>query len=83
MVEWSLPPNFAPISRESKVVGHCDVVDLRLFLHDGDLGLNVGGLDVGDQPPFEPGAEPLLQSWDVLRELVRGDHDVFVGFVQE
>src|SRR6185369_82050 len=49
---------------------------------DGDLGLEVGRLDVGDQAPFESRAKSLLECGDVLRLRVRREHDLLLVLVQ-
>ncbi len=54
----------------------------RLLAQDGDAGLEVGGLDVGDQAPLEPAAQPVLERGDLLGRPVRGDHDLLVGIVK-
>ena len=67
---------------ERHVFREVDVLGLRLAVHDRHAGLDVGRLDVGDEAPFEPGLDPLLQVGDLLRELVAGDHDLLAGGVQ-
>ena len=41
-----------------------------------------GRLDVGDQPPLEPGAHPVFQGLQPFRWSVRGHHDLLVRVVQ-
>src|SRR3990170_8601606 len=53
-----------------EIVGEGHAVELGLLLEDGDAGLEVGRLDVGDQAPLEPGAEALLDLRDLLRRAV-------------
>jgi hypothetical protein len=44
--------------------------------------LEVGRLDVGDQTPLEPAAQPVLQRHQLLRRAVGGDDDLLVGVVE-
>jgi len=64
------------------VVRQTDALDLGSLLQDGDAGLNVGRLDVGDQPPLEAGAEPVLELGDLLRGGIGGDDDLLAGLVE-
>src|SRR5207249_10727040 len=54
----------------------------ELGMEDGEPGLEVWRLDVGDEAPLEPGAEPVLQRGDLLGGPVRGDDDLLVDLVQ-
>ncbi len=45
-------------------VGDVDAVGLHLLPQDCDTGLEVGWLDVRDQPPLEPRAQPRLERCD-------------------
>src|SRR5207248_5694292 len=47
-----------------------------------DARLGFRRLDVRDQSPLEPAAEPLLEALDLRRELVGGDEDLLAGLVQ-
>jgi len=49
---------------------------------NGDLGLKVGGLDVGDQAPLETTAQAVLHLGQLFRRPVAGDHDLLHRFVQ-
>ena len=49
---------------------------LELLLQDGQAGLELGGLDVGDEPGQEAAAEPVLEGGDGLGGPVRGEHDL-------
>ena len=53
-----------------------------LLAQDRDPGLQVGRLDVGDQAPLEPVAQPVLQRLEPLGRPVGGEHDLLVGVVQ-
>ena len=56
-------------------------VGLDLLAQDRDPRLEVGRLDVGDQAPLEPRAQPLLERRDLARRPVGGDHDLPAGLV--
>src|SRR5919106_3506154 len=58
--------------------GNRQAVGLGLHLKDGDAGLEVGGLDVGYEAPFEARTETLLESRDLLGGPVRCDDDLAV-----
>src|SRR4030095_5637758 len=47
-------------------------------LEDGGLGLEVGRLDVGDEPPLEPGAQPLLELRNLVRRAVGADDNLLL-----
>ena len=66
----------------STSVGHADAVALGLVAQDGEAGLEVGRLDVGDQAPLEPAAQALLQRRDGVGHAVGGDDDLLVGAVE-
>ena len=53
-----------------------------LLAQDRDPGLEVGRLDVGDQAPLEPVAQPVLERLEPLGRAVGGQHDLLVGVVQ-
>ena len=57
---------------------------LRLCLlpEDRGLGLQVGGLDVRDQAPFETGPEALLQRGDLAGDPIRADDDLLGRVVE-
>ena len=59
-----------------------DPVDLHLLAQDRDARLEVRRLDVGDQPPLEAAAQPLLERRDVARRPVGREHDLRAGLVQ-
>ena len=63
-------------------VGDVDPVRLDLLAQDRDARLEVGRLDVGDQAPFEPAAQPLLERGDVPRRPVARHDDLRAGLVQ-
>ena len=43
-----------------------EVLRLGLLAKDREAGLELGRLDVGDQTPLEPGAQPVLQRGQLL-----------------
>ena len=53
-----------------------------LLAQDRDPGLELGRLDVGDQAPLEPVAQPVFEGDQLLGRPVAGDHDLLVGVVQ-
>ena len=59
-----------------------DALEVGLFLQDGDPGLDVGRLQVGDEPPFEPGLEALLEPGDLLGRAIARDDDLFLVVVE-
>src|SRR5207253_465937 len=67
--------------REDVVGGFGRLVG-RLLAQDGQAGLEVGGLDVGDEAPPEAAAQPVLQGGHGLGRAVGGDHDLTTGGVQ-
>ena len=44
-----------------------EVLGLGLLAEDGEAGLELGRLDVGDEAPLEAGAEAVLEAGDRLR----------------
>src|SRR5919201_1295391 len=71
----------APSSSRMLVVD-VDSVDLHLLTEDRDARLEVGRLDVGDQPPLEAAAQPLLERRNVARRTVARHDDLRAGLVQ-
>ena len=65
-----------PREEQGHVVGERDVLHLGLLLENGHAGLDVGGLDVRDQPPLEAVSQALLEVGNLLRHLVRGEDDL-------
>ena len=53
-----------------------EVLGLGLLAEDGEAGLELGRLDVGDQAPLEPGPEAVLEAGDRLRGPVGRDDDL-------
>ncbi len=51
-------------------------------MKDGEPRLEVRGLDVCDQAPFETRSESVLEGWDLLRWAVRRDDDLLVDLMQ-
>src|SRR6266852_7719 len=64
------------------LVGQWHALAFGLLLQDGDLGLQVGRLDIGDQAPLEARAQPLLNGGDLLRRAIGGDHDLLLLLVE-
>ncbi len=64
------------------VARQVEALDLGLLLEDRDPRLHVRRLDVGDQSPLEAISQPFLETGDVLRNLVRGQHDLAARFVE-
>ena len=52
------------------VVGQGDALALGLRAQDGDAGLEVGLVDLGDEPLEQAATEPVLQSREVARRTV-------------
>ncbi len=65
------------------VVGNAvEVLGLGLLAQDREARLELRRLDVGDQPPFEPAAQPVLDGRDGLGRPVRRDDDLAAPAVQ-
>ena len=64
------------------VVGNVEPIHLSLLAKDRDAGLQLRRLDVGDQTPFEPGPQPVLEGGQLLGRPVGGDDDLLVRVVQ-
>src|SRR5215469_568954 len=67
---------------ERDVGSQSQVLQDRLFLHDGHPSLEVGWRDVGDQSGLESVTQSLFELWDFARHLVRGEHDLMAVAVQ-
>ena len=52
---------------EDRVGDAVEVLGLGLLAQDGEAGLELGRLDVGDQAPLEAAAQPVLDGGDRLR----------------
>ncbi len=63
-------------------MGRVNLFALRLFLQNRDLGLEIRRLNVGDQSPLKPRAEPVLNLREFLRRTIRRDHDLLHALVQ-
>ena len=63
-------------------VGDVDRVRLHLLAQDGDARLQVGRLDVGDQPPLEAAAQARLERRDRAGRPVGRDHDLPARLVE-
>ena len=62
--------------------GMRDRLALGLLAQDGEPGLELGRLDVGDEAPLEPAAQPVLEGGDGAGVAVGGQHDLLVGLVE-
>ncbi len=67
---------------QGDVVRQIGALDLGLAPQDGHLGLEIGRLDVGDQPPFEAAAQAFLERRDVARRGVRRENDLLLARVE-
>src|SRR5919108_947027 len=52
------------------------------LLKNGHARFHVWRLNVGDQSPFEPVAQPILQARDLFWKFIRSYDDLFMGFVK-
>ena len=64
------------------VVGDVVLVGLGLRAQDGQAGLDVGRVDLGDEAREEAAAQPVLEGVDRLGRPVRGEHDLLAGAVE-
>ena len=64
------------------LVGDVGLLALGLLAQDGQAGLELGGLDVGDEAPLEAAAEAVLEGGDRAGVAVRRQHDLLVGLVE-
>ena len=71
-----------PGDEHGHVVGDLGLLGGRLLADDRDLHLEVRRLDVGDQAPLEPRAQPLLERRDLLGQGVGGHDDLLLRVVQ-
>ena len=67
---------------DEHVVGHRDLLGLCLLAQDGFARLEVGRLDVGEQAPFEPRAQPRLERLDLLGRPVARDDELLLRLVE-
>ena len=52
------------------------------FAEDGHSGFVVRGLDIYGQTPFESGAQPFFQCFNLFRRFIGRNDDLFFGFVK-
>ena len=64
------------------ITGHVEAVHLSLLAQNGDPRFQLRRLDIGDEAPFEAGAQPVLEGGQLLRRPVGGDDDLLVRVVQ-
>ena len=62
--------------------GKVGLLGLGFFLKDGDLGLEIGRLNVCDQAPLEARAQAVFEVCQLLGRAVAGDHDLLHALVQ-
>jgi hypothetical protein len=67
---------------QGDLVGDRDAVVLGLLAEDGDAGLEVGRLDVGDEAPVEAGDQSVLHALHLGGHAVGGDDDLLLGLVE-
>ena len=67
---------------ERDFVRQIDFLVFRFFAEDGDLGFEIGRLDVGDQSPFESRPQAFLERWDVFRLRVGSEDNLFLRLVE-
>lgn len=63
-------------------IGHRELVVAGFRLEDGEAGFLVGGLDVGDEAPFQAGAEAVFEGGDLTGEAVSADDDLAGGSME-
>ena len=63
-------------------LGDVDFGALGLHPQDGEAGLEIGRLDVGDQAHHEAAAETVLEGGDGVGRPVGGQHDLAIGLVE-
>ncbi len=63
-------------------MGSVHLLALRLLLQNGDLGFEIGRLNVGDQSPLETRAQPVFNLGQLLGRTIGGDHDLLHALVQ-
>ena len=55
---------------------------LDLLAEDGDAGLEIGGLDVGDEAPLETGDEAVFKGGQGVRRAIGSDDYLFLRIVE-
>ena len=65
-----------------RFVRNVEIFRLRFLAQNGDPRLQVRRLNIGDQSPFEPGAQPFFQCRNFLRRTVAGNDDLLMFFMQ-
>ena len=68
--------------KRATLSGSSTLLGLGLLVQDGDLGLDVGRLDVGDQAPFEAAVESLFEGGNLARRAVAADDDLLLRVVE-
>src|SRR6478672_2576243 len=71
-----------PVSDEKATTRVSAPSSSRMFVETRDAGLEIGRLDVGDQPPLEARAQPLLERRDLARRAVARHDDLPAGLVE-
>ena len=62
--------------KERDIGGDVGLLGLGLALQDGDLGFEIGWLDVGDEAPLEAAAQTVFEVAELLGRPVAGKHDL-------
>ena len=55
---------------------------MDLVFDDGHAGLGVWGLNIGQQAPFEPGLQTVIQPQHLFGRPVGGENDLALGLIQ-
>lgn len=72
----------APGDQLQHFVADFDVFVVGLFAQNGDSGVEIRLLNVGNQAPFKAAAEPLFQTGDFARRLIGRNDDLLARAVQ-
>ena len=64
------------------IVGYGGFLKFCFLAENRQPGLKIGRLDVGDQPPFEPAPQTILEGRDCTGWPVRREHQLPAGSMQ-
>ena len=56
--------------------------ELGVLVKNGETSLYIGGLDVGEKPPFEATSEPILQRGEMAGMSIGGNDQLTAGLVE-